>query len=76
MTMQCRSQRPATAHRQARQLDLFGLPIPTRVDQPIPAWRVLPDETRRLVTELMARLLLDHSRVDHHPMRTEAADDV
>jgi hypothetical protein len=37
---------------------------------------VLPEETRQVVTELMVRLLVDHSRVDHRPIRTEAVDDV
>jgi DNA-directed RNA polymerase specialized sigma24 family protein len=63
-------------HRQIRQLDLFGLPDPTGFAQPVPAWRVLPEETRRAVTELMARLLFDHGRVDHRPIRMEVVDDV
>jgi hypothetical protein len=37
---------------------------------------VPPEETRRAVMELMVRLLLDHGRVDHRPIRTEAIDDV
>ena len=57
-------------------LDLFGLPAPVGFDQRVPAWRVLPDETRRAVTELMTRLLLDHGRVDRRSTRTEAVDDV
>jgi hypothetical protein len=76
MRMRRHSQRPATDQGQVRQLELFGLPAPRRVDQPVPAWRVLPEETRRAVTELMARLLLDHTPVDQRPIRTEAVDDV
>jgi hypothetical protein len=37
---------------------------------------VLPEETRRAVTEMLARLLLDHGRVDRCPIRTQAGDDV
>jgi len=74
--MRRRSHCPANHHRQVHQLDLFGLPDPTSFDRPIPAWRSLPEETRRAVTELMARLLLDHGRVDYRPTRAEAADDV
>src|SRR5262249_34930478 len=58
------------------QLDLFGLPDLAGFDQPSPLWGVLPEETRQLVTELMVPLLLDHGRVAHRPVRTEAADDV
>ena len=74
--MRHQSQRHTTDHGQVRQLDLFGLPAPAGFDQPVPSWRVLPEETRQLVTELMVRLLLDHDRVDHYPIRTEAVDDV
>jgi hypothetical protein len=74
--MRCRSQCLANDHRQVHQLDLFGLPASTGFDQPVPEWRVLPEATRLAVTELIARLLLDHGRVDHPPIRTEAVDDV
>jgi hypothetical protein len=74
--MRRQSQRLATNHRPVHQLDLFGLPDPAGFDQPGPLWGVLPEETRQLVTELMVRLLRDHGRVDHRPVRTEAADDV
>jgi hypothetical protein len=74
--MRRQSQRPAIDHRPVHQLDLFGLPDPVGLDQPIPLWRVLPEETRRLVTELMVRLLLDHGRADHRPALTKAGDDV
>jgi hypothetical protein len=76
MLMRRQSQRPATDHGQVRQLDLFGLPAPRGFDQPVPARRMLPEETCRAVTELMARLPLDRGRIDHRPNRTEAVDDV
>ena len=74
--MRRQGQRASSHHRPARQLDLFRLPDPAGFDQAGPLWGVLPEETRQLVTELMARLLLDHGRVDHRPVRTEAADDL
>jgi hypothetical protein len=70
MLMRHQSQR----HGQVRQLDLFGLLAPAGFDQPVPLWRVLPEETRRAVTEMLVRLLLDHGRVDRCPIRTEAVD--
>jgi hypothetical protein len=76
MLMRHQSQRHATDHGQVRQLDLFDLPASAGFDQPVPSWRVLPEETRRAVTDMLARLLLDHGRVDRCPIRTEAADDV
>ena len=74
--MRYQSQRHATDHGQVRQLDLFGLPDPAGLDQPVPSWRVLPEETRRAVTEMLVRLLLDHGRVDRRPIGTETVDDV
>ena len=74
--MRYQSQRHATDHEQVRQLDLFDLSAPAGFDQPVPSWRVLPEDTRRAVTEMLARLLLDHSGVDRRPIRTEAVDDV
>jgi hypothetical protein len=74
MLMRQRHQCPATDRGQIRQLDLFGVPAPTGFDQPVPTWRVLPEEIRRVVTELMARLLLDHGHVEHRPHRAEAVE--
>jgi hypothetical protein len=76
MLMRHQNQRHATDHGQVRQLDLFGLPAQAGFDQPVPSWRVLPEETRQAVTEMLAQLLLDHGRVDRCPIRTEAVDDV
>jgi hypothetical protein len=72
--MRHQGQRPASHHRPARQLDLFGLPDLADFAQPGPRWGVLRQETRQLVTELMAQLLLDDARVDHRPVRAEAAE--
>jgi hypothetical protein len=74
--MRHQRQRPVAHHRLARQLDLFGLPTAAGCDQTGPLWRVLPEETRQVVTELMVRLLVDHGRIYHRPIRTEAVDDV
>ena len=76
MLMRYQSQRHATDHGQVRQLDLFGLPARAGFNQPVPSWRVLAEETRQAVTEMLARLLLDHGRVDRCSIRTQADDDV
>jgi hypothetical protein len=70
------SRRHATDHEQVRQLDLFDLSAPAGFEQPVPSWRVLPEDTCRAVTAMLARLLLDHGGVDRRPIRTEAVDDV
>jgi hypothetical protein len=44
-------------------------------DWRVPTWQVLPEETRRVLTGLMSRLLLDHGGAERSS-RTEAADDV
>jgi hypothetical protein len=62
--------------RQAQQLDLFGLPRAAGCGRPTPEWRMLPEATRRAVTGLMTRLILEHGRIDRRQTRTEAADDV
>jgi hypothetical protein len=65
----------ARDRRSVRQLDLFDEQLSTMDDWPAPAWRGLPEETRRVLTGLMSRLLLDHDGVDRLS-QTEAADDV
>src|SRR4029079_396872 len=40
-----------------RQFDLFG---PPRAAPDPPLWRMLPEETRRAATSLLARLILEH----------------
>jgi hypothetical protein len=76
MMMRQRIQCRVRDHRQVRQLDLFGEQAPIMADRPAPAWQVLPEETRQILTGLMLRLLLDHDGFEHRPSRTEAADDV
>ena len=41
------------------QFDLFSSPLAVATDQ-IPPWQALPEETRRRLTRLMVRLILDH----------------
>lgn len=43
-----------------QQLDLFGPPCNAE-PVPTPPWQSLPDEARLTLTELLARLLLDHA---------------
>src|ERR671921_823474 len=52
-------QRPAATVR-PRQIDLFA----EDPGKTAPTWRELPEEARVLLTDLMARLILDHARVD------------
>jgi len=44
----------------ARQFDLFAQSAGGGAAQ-IPEWRTLPSETRQALTDLMARLILDHA---------------
>jgi hypothetical protein len=74
--MRRRHRRLVHPQRQAHQLDLFAPPSAASCDRPVPEWRMLPDETRRVVTGLIAQLILEHGRADHRLVRTEAADDV
>ena len=74
--MRRRDRRPANFQRQVQQLDLFVPPNATNWDRSAPAWRQSPEETRRMVTGLIARLLLEDGRGDRGQARTEAADDV
>ena len=47
-------------HRRApRQMELFGIACGSTIEAP--TWPDLPKETRRTLTDLMARLLLDHA---------------
>ena len=73
--MRQRSQCRAKDHKRVRQLDLFGERAAMSADWSAPAWQILPEETRRALTGLMSRLLLDHGYAGHRPLRTEAADD-
>ncbi|MCI4592203.1 hypothetical protein MOK15_19165 [Sphingobium sp. BYY-5] len=43
----------------AYQFDLFLIPSEGQT-APVPPWQTLPDETRRKLKQLMARLILDY----------------
>jgi hypothetical protein len=53
----------------SRQIDLFDGVTQT------PAWQDLPEETRRTLTRLMARLILEHAQISSPALRTEADHD-
>ena len=71
--MRRRRSRSADLQGQARQFDLFGLP---RAATDLALWRMLPEETRRTATSLLARLILEHGCQDRGLARTGTADDV
>lgn len=54
------------------QFDLFSNPH----DVETPQWQALPPETRRTLTKLMVRLILDHVDGDLARERQEARHDV
>lgn len=56
-----------------RQMELFGGAYSTAIGTP--RWLGLPGETRRTLTELMARLLLDHADRNQTRPATEAGHD-
>ena len=66
--------KPANRQSQYRQFDLFGPPRRSD-DQQGPSWNNLPAETRREVTCLMMRLILDYGRADCRQVRGETTDD-
>jgi hypothetical protein len=55
-----------------RQIDLFDGATPTEM----PAWRELPEETRRTLTSLFARLILEHAQAGRAALQEEAGDDL
>ena len=55
----------------SQQIDLFDGVTPTQT----PAWRDLPEETRRTLTGLMARLILEHAQISSPALRREAGHD-
>jgi hypothetical protein len=55
----------------SQQIDLFDGVMPTET----PAWRDLPEETRGTLTDLLARLILEHARTGTPAVRTEAGHD-
>ena len=70
-TLPVTRQRPAAAVR-LRQIDLFA----EDTGKTAPTWRELPEEARVLLTNLMARLILDHARVDGAAPSKEVNDDL
>jgi hypothetical protein len=64
-------QRPAATVR-PRQIDLFA----EDPGKTAPTWRELPEETRVRLTDLMARLILDHARLDGAAPAKEVGDDL
>jgi len=71
--MRCPRHHAVNLRHQVQQFELFG---PPRTSGDPPIWRTLPDETRRAVMPLMARLIFDCRRAALHPAETEAANDV
>ena len=63
--------RPLTTY----QFDLFSNPHDAETAQ-MPQWQALPAETRRRLTRLMVRLILDHSDGEPAPEREEMHYDV
>ena len=55
-----------------QQIDLFAGASLTEV----PAWRELPEETRRALTGLVARLILEYAQANGAARRTEGGDDL
>jgi hypothetical protein len=57
------------------QFDLFSNPHALETAQ-TPQWQALPYETRRALTKLMVRLILDHVDGGRAPDRQETRHDV
>jgi len=55
------------------QYDLFKSADNER--QKPPQWDALPAQTRQSLTDLMARLILDHKENGRHPLEREARHD-
>lgn len=56
------------------QFDLFSTPHDAEIAQ-TPPWQALPEETRRTLTKLMVRLILDHADGEHAVQREETCHD-
>lgn len=54
------------------QFDLFSRLNDTDTPTKAPQWQALPVETRRSVTKLMVRLILDHVGVDRAGQQEDA----
>jgi hypothetical protein len=57
------------------QIELFA-PTHAGSRTAMPAWRSLPDETRRTLTDLMARLILEHAAGERVTWGEEGHDDL
>jgi hypothetical protein len=55
----------------ARQPDLFN-PTPGPVIGTMPSWGALPEQTRRTLTGLVTRLLVDHAAGGTRNLRSDA----
>lgn len=70
--------RPHRPHHYLRskpsQFELFA-PLDTEGSAEMPEWKTLPEETRRALTSLIVRLLLDHTRSDQLLQREEVRYD-
>lgn len=64
--------RRARRNGSSRQIDLFDDTSPAAA----PAWRKLPEETRRTLTGLMARLILEYAQANGAARRPEGSDDL
>ena len=56
------------------QFELFSNPLDVETTQ-TPQWPALPAETRRMLTTLMVRLILDHVDGERVPQREDARHD-
>jgi len=54
-----------------QQIGLFDDVTPVQT----PVWQDLPQETRDMLTGLMARLILEHAQISNPAIQTEAGDD-
>src|SRR3954453_9535598 len=70
-TLPVTRQRPAATVR-PRQIDLFA----EDTGKTAPTWRELPEEARVRLTDLMARLIQDHARLDGAAPSKEVSDDL
>ena len=70
--MQLRQSLHQEALSTARQYDLFASATEGSAEAALPEWTRLSEETRRTLTGLLARLILDHATADHSQSSEEA----
>ena len=61
-------------HGEQRQFDLFS-PVSPGGMRETPDWRGLPAEARQVLTQLMARLILEHADGERTPRREATRHD-